>query len=321
MIYPWFQPLIDQIELSYQKERLAHALLFQGDLDIGVECFVLDLAKRFTCQTNDALSYCNQCQHCELWLNNDIHPNVFELAKPGESISVEMVRQIKERIYLTGHQFKEDDHCPRIVIINQVERLNESQSNALLKLLEEPPENVYFFMTTQSIDQLLPTIQSRCQKFYCHVDFSLAKSWIVDNLEIDKSALSLDFLWEITNHRPLFIQKLIANKGYFELRSQLLDLIKQRSFSVQHLIKDLKDEQLSWIIFWLYLLIVDIMRCKLNATDSIINSDCLDAIKQAASQYTYHELIKRYQKLTYWADEKLKGHHLNKALWLENWFL
>ncbi len=75
-------------------------------------------------------------------------------------IPIESVRRLKEKIYYSPY------HLPqKWVFIWYAERMNPQAANALLKLLEEPPKDTFFILTTEDSSALLPTILSRCQRF------------------------------------------------------------------------------------------------------------------------------------------------------------
>ena len=59
---------------------------------------------------------------------------------------------------------------PKIILIDDCEYLNKNSSNSLLKVLEEPPENVYFFLIHNSQRNILETIKSRCIEFKIFLD-------------------------------------------------------------------------------------------------------------------------------------------------------
>lgn len=80
--------------------------------------------------------------------------------KKKKEISVEQVRELKEKLYQrswsNGH---------KVAIVDEAELLNDESGNALLKVLEEPPQKCVIFLLTENDEKLLPTIQSRCQVF------------------------------------------------------------------------------------------------------------------------------------------------------------
>ena len=83
-------------------------------------------------------------QRSELWAN--------------PSVSIDTIRQLRRKA-----SFKSFEGGSRVVIIVDCERMTTEAANALLKILEEPPPNVYFFLLTSDPGRLLPTVRSRCQ--------------------------------------------------------------------------------------------------------------------------------------------------------------
>lgn len=77
---------------------------------------------------------------------------------PNPSIGIEQVRQLKQIFILKPFGAKE-----RLVVVREMEKATVPAQNALLKILEEPPGGTYLILTVGSIQQLLPTVISRCQ--------------------------------------------------------------------------------------------------------------------------------------------------------------
>ena len=84
--------------------------------------------------------------------------NQLEAGNKQGMIGVEEVSKMHHKMHLKAHSGGK-----KIMIIFGVEKLSEIASNKLLKLLEEPPENSYFFLVAEQLDLLLPTLISRCQ--------------------------------------------------------------------------------------------------------------------------------------------------------------
>ncbi|MFA6979713.1 MAG: AAA family ATPase [Ignavibacteriaceae bacterium] len=78
----------------------------------------------------------------------------------ANDIKINSIRDIQK--YLT---LKPECDQKRVIIISEADLMNEAAQNALLKNLEEPPENTYFILTTTKLNQLRETIRSRCQEF------------------------------------------------------------------------------------------------------------------------------------------------------------
>ncbi len=86
------------------------------------------------------------------------HPDVRILDTPGEPIKIEQVRELQRELALLPYEGQW-----RVAILTEFERATLEAANALLKTLEEPPSYVVLLLTATRIDQLLPTIVSRCQ--------------------------------------------------------------------------------------------------------------------------------------------------------------
>ena len=105
-------------------------------------------------------------------LNNEINPNNPDIFIINEATgwAIESVRLLKK--WLSQKPF---NHKNKIIIIYQVDQFSLESQNALLKSLEEPGDNNYFFLTTNKPSKIINTIMSRCQIIKLKNDFSLSK--------------------------------------------------------------------------------------------------------------------------------------------------
>lgn len=90
--------------------------------------------------------------------NLSVKPENYIEVIPDNSLKIEDVRKITR-----GTSLKPMGGGDRIIVIQQIEKATLEAGNALLKILEEPPENNYFILVTDNFNKLLPTIISRCQ--------------------------------------------------------------------------------------------------------------------------------------------------------------
>lgn len=139
--------------------RLAHAILLVGPLHTNLFAFAHRMLGAMFCKREN--SPCGQCQSCELILINE-HPDLIQLVpeKQNGIIKIDQVRQLQYSVF-TQPQLG----IKRGVIINPAEKMNGAASNALLKILEEPPPNTYFILIAEQISTIPPTIISRCQQW------------------------------------------------------------------------------------------------------------------------------------------------------------
>lgn len=138
--------------------RIAHAYLFTGPRGVGKTSLARIMAKSLNCIEGPTKHPCNICTNCTE-ITAGVSPDVIEI-DGASNTGVDDIRELqKELMYAaSGAKFK-------IYIIDEVHMLSKNAFNALLKTLEEPPENVIFIFATTEPHKVLPTIISRCQRY------------------------------------------------------------------------------------------------------------------------------------------------------------
>ncbi|MHC4068957.1 MAG: DNA polymerase III subunit gamma/tau [Planctomycetota bacterium] len=153
-------PIAQTLRNAITSDRVAHAYLFTGTRGVGKTTMARIFAKALNCQSSEGPTAepCCKCDSCAAAnLGEDI--DVIEIDGASNN-GVEEVRKLRENaIYRPARsRFK-------IYIIDEVHMLSTSAFNALLKILEEPPNHVKFIFATTEPNKVLATIQSRCQRF------------------------------------------------------------------------------------------------------------------------------------------------------------
>ncbi len=170
---------LHQFCASYQKDTLHHAYLLSGNFGIGKSYLARQLAAYLLQEEyrNTLYKNSNHVDEVEyaLSLNEDSpvwrqvfyhsHPDLIYLSaiKSEENKSGQIkLGDIKFISNLTNHQSGRGGW--RIIILDSLDKTNKNGTNAILKVLEEPPAKTIFFLISHNISQVIPTIRSRCQQ-------------------------------------------------------------------------------------------------------------------------------------------------------------
>ncbi len=138
--------------------RLSHAYLFTGTRGTGKTTCAKILAKAVNCEAPVDGNPCNCCSACRS-IDSGACVDVLEIDAASNN-GVDNVRTLRDdAIYLPAEVKK------RVYIIDEVHMLSMSAFNALLKIIEEPPEHLVFILATTELHKVPATILSRCQRF------------------------------------------------------------------------------------------------------------------------------------------------------------
>ncbi len=174
--------------------KIAHAYLFTGPRGTGKTSSARILAKSLNCKNGPTVSPCGKCESC-IDITNSTPVDVIEI-DAASNRKVEDTQNILEKI-----QYVPVNGKYKIYIIDEVHMLSTTAFNALLKTLEEPPENVIFILATTEPQKVLDTIKSRCQRY----DFKrITTEDIVNHLEYiskqERINIEKDALYTIAKH-------------------------------------------------------------------------------------------------------------------------
>lgn len=104
---------------------------------------------------NDDALPCGKCPDC-IKMKALTHPDCFYFGSDGAKVGVDNIRTISETAYLAPNEAK-----GKVFVLEEADTYNAQSQNALLKILEEPPKNVFFVLTASSKNALLSTVRSR----------------------------------------------------------------------------------------------------------------------------------------------------------------
>jgi len=195
--------VVETLRRALSQDRVAHAYLFHGPEGVGKRAVAVEMARALQCteQTDEACGECQACRKTGRMVHPDVHvhlphPWSEEADRDEEDIgkriqrlgdnpyaAVDFVRRpslsdptetSNKQVLYRIEQVRQDLIKPmslargegqyKVNILMDVEKMREEAANAFLKLLEEPPPQTIFLLTTSRPEQLLPTILSRCQR-------------------------------------------------------------------------------------------------------------------------------------------------------------
>ncbi|KGX85459.1 DNA polymerase III subunit delta' [Pontibacillus litoralis] len=142
---------------SIQKDRVAHAYLFQGSKGTGKLSVSLLFAKSFLCTNRNGVEPCQECKNC-IRIESGNHPDVHLIQPEGQSIKKEQILHLQKEFTYTGLESNQ-----KVYIIENAEKMTTNAANRLLKFLEEPSKETVAMLLTENGQSLLDTIRSRCQ--------------------------------------------------------------------------------------------------------------------------------------------------------------
>ncbi|MCZ6640727.1 MAG: hypothetical protein O7F71_04070 [Gammaproteobacteria bacterium] len=166
-LLPWHESVRQHVGDLLSREQLPHALLLTGAPGWGERGLANWIALHLLEQPEDIVAR-------EL-----AHPDLLWIAPDGAVTKIESVRELNEFAVRTSLI------APRkVAVIEAAHTLNRNAANALLKTLEEPPENTYLLLASCHPGRLLATIRSRCQRFNVLSQPDLARTWLAERLDV-----------------------------------------------------------------------------------------------------------------------------------------
>lgn len=152
------QPFITEtLKTQVRTGRLSHAYLFIGTRGTGKTTCARILAKAVNCEHPVDGNPCNECDACR-GIEDGSVLDVVELDAASNN-GVDDVRMLRDEAIFSPTTVRK-----RVYIIDEVHMLSKPAFNALLKILEEPPQHLMFILATTELHKVLPTILSRCQR-------------------------------------------------------------------------------------------------------------------------------------------------------------
>ena len=290
MVFPWHQSQWQQLMGG---QALHHGLMLTGLRGVGKWEFCVHLARFLLCnekQNSPENQPCGECQSCELFqagTHPDFHVLTSELenvnsrlslvqnygdryqnaeardkkAKPSKIIPIHQIRQLIDQFSTSAHIARH-----KVALIAPADCLNINASNALLKLLEEPPEGSTLILMTPLPGSLPATIRSRCMVINLRTpDSDSGLKWLAG--EIDGNAELMASALEAASGGPLEAKRLLES-GDFQQHHQYLDRFSDlliAKVGPLELASDLAKADFPGLITWLSRFVGAIVKWKVGA--------------------------------------------------------
>ena len=152
------QAVTQTLKTQILSEHMSHAYLFTGSRGTGKTSCAKILSKAVNCLNPRSGNPCNCCEACKA-IDSGTCMDVLEIDAASNN-GVDNVRDLRDDAVYAPSQVK-----MRVYIIDEVHMLSISAFNALLKIIEEPPEHLLFILATTELHKVPATILSRCQRF------------------------------------------------------------------------------------------------------------------------------------------------------------
>ena len=318
-----FDQEFDSILNQLLDNKLCNSLLLTGNKGIGKKYFILQIIEEYI--NKKVVS--SQTQHHLSLLKNNSHPNIIIAEKEMDEktkklknfIVIDQIRKINQ--FCSETSIIED--IPKFILIDCADDMNINASNALLKILEEPKLNTYFFLISHQPSSLLPTIKSRCLKINLpnHNYDNFSNIIEISNNDINEETKK--FLYDITNGSPGLINKYEFDE-ILNIFERLINLIEDKDpFSLSNndtikFLSSLDNDQLKIFLSFIKFILITINKIKLgiNITKNYLSDSVLKI--QTISDKISLDIIQR--KLDYLINNEndLFTFNLDKKIFMIN---
>ena len=313
---------VELLQSHIAHKRIKHAYLFTGPPGVGRRTLALHFSQAINCtqplKPGIPCGECRTCRQFEHMQHADL--SLVQASEIGGTLKVEQIREVQRAISLSPYEAKY-----RIALFLRFDEANINASNALLKVLEEPPASTILLLTAETPESLLPTIVSRCEILRLRpLSFETLSAGLQNMASIPKD--NANFLAHISQGRPGTALTLYKDPSLLERRQEILDLHfhllradtierfnyiktrytkKRENFRIEFI-----DNLQVWQSVWR-----DVLLFQTKSTESIINIDHNETIHNIAAKMTIEKSLKFISDL----DKSIQylDHYSNLRLTLE----
>jgi len=279
------------------KDRVAHAYLFEGPRGTGKRELALYYTKVLLCENVIDANPCGSCRNCKR-VDSGNHPNVYIIEPEETSIKKHQIQQLQEEFAKTAVESNR-----KIYIIDHADKMTTNAANSLLKFLEEPVSITTAFLLTEQVQQILPTIQSRCQSIHFN---PLPVRFFEEHLhQKNLQPALIPLLARITNSEQVAVQ--IAQEEWFaqaralviELYEALVTTKKDSLLVIQQNVSKHFDskEQVQLMLDMLVLAFKDMLYIYAEQDNNIVFRSEEALMRQALNRYSLEKITTCLEKI------------------------
>tara|TARA_B100000795_G_scaffold256636_1_gene229231 strand:+ start:72 stop:1004 length:933 start_codon:yes stop_codon:yes gene_type:complete len=214
----------------YKNKKMPNKIILSGKNGVGkatlayhIMNYILSLNEEYKYNQEDLII--NENNKSYKLLQNNTHPNIYVIDLIDEKKSID-IAQIREMITYTNKS--SFNNIPRFILIDNIENLNKNSVNALLKIVENPNENIYFILIHNNEKKILPTLKSRCLSF--KISFSFDENIKIINTILKKNIFDLinyDLISYYNTPGEIINMINFANEKKINLKNNtLIDILK-----------------------------------------------------------------------------------------------
>ena len=290
------QPIVmKQLQTIHEKNRMAHAYIFEGEKGTGKRDAMTFFVKLLLCEHPINSVPCETCRHCKR-IDSGNHPNVKQVEPDGQFIKIDQIRDLIAEMMMTGVE-----KGRKIYVLHHADKLNTASANMLLKFLEEPDGEVTAILLTEQIQSILPTIRSRCQ----HIKFSkVPRQILMDRLIEQGVTHSMAATVSMVTNELETALALAKEEQFAHARKTVLKLVEIVRSNVHEALLLVHAEWLSAFkekaemeqaLDLLLFAYRDIVAIKANPDAACTYPDMLQVFKEMALHTTYERLSSQMQ--------------------------
>jgi DNA polymerase-3 subunit delta' len=360
---------VEKLKTAYKTGKGAHAYIFYGNAGAGKDAAAIEFAKLMNCLSpvngDEACDKCDNCKKisefkseffnfiCALPAGKseqadadtveklsaadfDLYMDQIQLKASdpyyhitlpaANNIRISSIRDIISKIYLTAGKKN-----TKVFLISEAEKMKTEASNALLKVLEEPPKKSLIILTTSKINSLPPTVSGRCQR----ISFSsLTKDEILEKIQSDVRKEN-ESIPESTKDEIELAARLSGGSytrtveflqmGIKDIRNQaisyLISTVTGNTTELVNIVRNIttknNKDKTKYFLFFLNAWFNDIMKVKYGQSENdISNIDLIDRLIKFNKSFSSAEIYKIISNLE--EAEKLIGQNVQLPLILIN---